>query len=339
MQVGHVSSSKRPCGDRSETQAPWLALAVAGGLLATGVAAIPVNAGPAMPSFTLHTLPLSSGDQSRAQDVTHTVFIPVVLNPPPTPTPTATPASECPATSSNVYSTVAATQYDTDNPVRPAWNHADKNLALRGYVLNTGSLKRELVNYGTDDPTQPPQFATLFSPNKVPAFAGFYQVRDWNWGPSPAPGTPGNPLDTWQVTALGLATARGETLHVPSSAYDIGQGKEAMVIFADADSIALRYTREDSSGAKGYTVHVDKICTDPNLLALYDTTDNSPGPRYVYPNASYPLPALEAGQVFGTARGAEIVVAVVDTGSFMDPRSCNEWWQIRPGYGSCPSPW
>ncbi len=339
MQVGYVSSSKRPCGDRSETHAPWLALAVAGCLLATGVTAIPVNAGPAMPSFTLHTLPISSGDLSRAQDVTHTVFIPVVLNPPPTPTPTATPASECPATSSNIYSTVAATQYDTDNPVRPAWNHADKNLALRGYVLNTGSLKRELVNYGTDDPTQPPQFATLFSPNKVPAFAGFYQVRDWKWDQSPAPGTPLDPLTDWQATALGVVTTPGEALRVPSSAYSIDEGMEVMVLFADADSIALRYTREDSSGANGYTVHVDKICVDPNLLSLYNSTDSPTGPRYIPPDPSYPLPALAAGQVFGTARRSEVVVAIVDTGRFMDPRSCNEWWQIRPGYGSCPSPW
>jgi subtilisin family serine protease len=30
----------------------------------------------------------------------------------------------------------------------------------------------------------------------------------------------------------------------------------------------------------------------------------------------------------------ETVVAVVDTGAFQDPRSLNEWWRIRPGYGS-----
>ena len=45
---------------------------------------------------------------------------------------------------------------------------------------------------------------------------------------------------------------------------------EVLVIFADEDSIALRYTREDSSASAGYTVHIDNICTDPNLLALYD---------------------------------------------------------------------
>jgi len=110
------------------------------------------------------------------------------------------------------------------------------------------------------------------------------------------------------------------------------------VLFADADTVALRYTREDSSGSPGYTLHIDGICTDPALLALYNTLDAPDGPRYQYPNPSYDLPNLYAGQPFGTARQAEIVVAISDTGAFMDTRSCNEWWQIRPGYaGACPS--
>src|SRR5690606_22459147 len=33
----------------------------------------------------------------------------------------------CPTTSSQSYSQGAAFQFDLDNPVRPAWNHADKN--------------------------------------------------------------------------------------------------------------------------------------------------------------------------------------------------------------------
>lgn len=99
---------------------------------------------------------------------------------------------------------------------------------------------------------------------------------------------------------------------------------------------ALKYTCEDSS-AVGYTVHVDRVNVAPNLLALYKQLDDPNGPRYMYPNNSYHLPSLPAGQPFGTARGMVIVVAIVDTGTFMDPRSCNEWRQIRPGYtGACP---
>ena len=85
---------------------------------------------------------------------------------------------------------------------------------------------------------------------------------------------------------------------------------------------------------------MDNICTDPNLLALYNTLDDPDGPRYEYHGNGrygYDLPTLAAGQPFGTARGTEVVVAIVDTGHFMDPRSCEEWWQIRPGYeGGCP---
>ncbi len=274
-------------------------------------------------------------------------------------TPTATPAAHvylpllfrqvtaptflCPTDSQNRYVSGLAYQYDLDDPVRPAADHADKNLALRGYTANTDpGLHRSLVDYGTDDPTRPPQFATLFAPPRVPLLTGFYRVHDWTWTPSPAPGRRGAPLTTWPVTALGLAVTPGETLHVPTSDYDIGEGYEVIVLHADEHRVALRYAREDSAGAVGYTVHVDGLCTDPNLLALYRQLDAANGPRYVYrpPEQrpySYALPVLPAGQPIGVARGIEVVVAIVDTGSFMDPRSCNEWWQIRPGYaGICP---
>jgi hypothetical protein len=240
----------------------------------------------------------------------------------------------CPVTSSNSYAYGIALQYDTDDPVRPAHLHADKNLALRSYSPTDPPL-RELVAYGTEDP-QPPQFATLFQAHRVPPLVGFYRAHNWTWADSPEPGTRGDPITDYPVTALGLQTTPGEALHVPESGYNIGGGMEVLVLFADEDSIALKYTREDSA-ALGYTVHIDNICTDPNLLTLYNTLDDPAGPRYQYPNASYNLPNLPAGKPFGTARGTEIVVAIADTGAFQDPRSCSAWWQIRPGYaGSCP---
>ncbi len=243
----------------------------------------------------------------------------------------------CPTSSTLAYVAGPARQYDTGSPVRPAEEHPDKNLSLRGYVLNSDpSLKRELVSYGTDDPTQPPQLATLFSPYQVPRLVGFYRVYNWNWTTD----SRGSLITSPRVTAMGLETTPGQALHVPTSGYDIGQGMEVLVIYADEDSITLKYTREDSA-ATGYMVHLDKICTDPNLLALYRMLDDPDGPRYVYRLPAeywYDLPALAAGQVFGTAQGSEIVVAIRDTGSFMDPRSCGEWWQIRPGYtGTCPA--
>ncbi|MCA9983872.1 MAG: hypothetical protein KDE59_06250, partial [Anaerolineales bacterium] len=87
-----------------------------------------------------------------------TIYLPIITAPP-----------ACPASSGNSYSAGTAYQFDLDNPVRPAALHADKNLDLRGYAVNTSSsFAHELVNYGSGDPTQPPQLATAFSPNRVP---------------------------------------------------------------------------------------------------------------------------------------------------------------------------
>jgi len=282
--------------------------------------------------FLFSAIALQGGQVTASTDAqSPAAFLPLVVQP-----------QGCSQASSNQYSAGAAYQYDLDNPVRLAWNHADKNLALRGYTSNNnGSLQRELVDYNSDDPTQPPQFATLFKPARVPALTGFYRVGEWIWAPSPDPGYRGSPITLPKVTALGLAVGFGETIYVPTSGYNIGGGMEVLVLYADENSVTLRYTREDSSGAAGYSVFIDNICTDPNLLALYRQLDNPNGPRYHFASNrpyTYDLPNLPAGKALGTTRGGEVVLAISDTGRFWDPRSCNEWWQIRPGYpGSCPA--
>lgn len=264
-------------------------------------------------------------------EVSPRVYLPIVIGP---------PEYVCAASSSNVYISGTVDQHDTDNPVRPATNHADKNIELRGYVANTDpNLKRELVDYGSGDPTQPPQFATLFNPSQVPPFAEFFRVHQWQWDDSPNPGTRAEPINDYATTAVSFSLLPGKTLHTPVSGYDIGGGQEAIILFADADTITLHYTREDSS-AVGYTIHIDHICTDPNLLSLYNTLDAPDGPRYQYPNANYNLPTLAAGQTFGTTRIQDMVVAIADTGAFQDPRSCYEWWDIKPDYDlTCPPSW
>jgi hypothetical protein len=246
----------------------------------------------------------------------------------------------CPTGSANEYQGGIAYQRDFDNPVRPAAQHADKNIELRGYVLNVDpQVAHDLVDYGSDDDTQPPQLATLFSPPRVPALVTVYRVHHWDWEPSPRPGTRAGPIMDYRVTALGMETTPGETLHVPQSGYDIGGDPpmEVLVIFADEDTITLRYSRDDSAAPPGYTVHIDNVCTDPNLLMLYKEFDQVSGPRYVYkpPHErpyTYPLSNLAERQPLGTASSEEIVVAIADTGSFQDPRSLYEWWQVRPGY-------
>ena len=82
---------------------------------------------------------------------------------------------------------------------------------------------------------------------------------------------------------------------MPASAYDIGQGYEVIVLHADERRVALRYTREDSAGARGYTVHLDGLCTDPNLLALYVGLDARDRPTLCL-SIFYLPPARAAGR-------------------------------------------
>lgn len=281
----------------------------------------------ALSLFLLSGIIIRSNAEPQAELIPR-AYLPVVVSP---------PEFACATSSTNQYSNGSAFQYDTDNPVRPAYNHADKNIELRGYVANTDpTLKRELIDYGSGDSTQPPQFATLFSPVQVPPFAEFYQVHQWDWAPSLEPGTRAAPIDDYPTTAVSFSLSPGTNLHTPTSGYDIGAGMEAIILFADEDTVTLHFTREDSA-AKGYTLHIDHICTDPNLLNLYNTLDAPDGPRYDYPSSGYNLPTLPAGQSFGTTSLQDMVIAITDTGAFQDPRSCKEWWQIRPDYtGTCP---
>jgi hypothetical protein len=276
------------------------------------------------------------GARTRAaaqRELVPVAYLPLVLTAP-------LPEFACATASTRQYVSGPVYQYDLDNPPRPAYNHADKNIALRGYILNTDpNLRRQLVDYGSDDPTQPPQLATLFQPYRVPPFAGFHKAHHWQWAPSPNPGVRREPIDAPPTTAVAFILPPGELLRVPVSGYDIGGGAEVVILFADADTITLHYTREDTAGL-GYTIHIDRICTDPNLLALYNSLDAPGGPRYQFPSSGYQLPALPAGKVFGTSSNEAMVVAIVDTGAFQDPRSCNEWWQIKPGYAEpCPPAW
>ncbi len=260
--------------------------------------------------------------------------------------PASTAAYTCPTTSTNIYAAGSAHQIDLDNPVRVDTQHADKDLKdLRDWVATSGTLG--LVSYGgSADTTPPPQLATLFNPYRVPVFSSVYQVYDWNWATSPNPGTRGSPLISPTVTLVGMQTVPGESIRSPVHGYNLGSPwgtGGAMVIFADANNITLTFTRNDSA-AKGYTVHIEGICIDPSLLSLYNslnTVGNTASGRYHFYNNPtglyYNLPGLTEGQVLGTALGSEIQVSIRDTGSFKDPRSDKDWWQIRPSGPTAPA--
>jgi hypothetical protein len=106
---------------------------------------------------------------------------------------------------------------------------------------------------------------------------------------------------------------------LPVAGYDIGGGYGALVLYAEPRRLTLKYTGEDNVVA-GYTIHLENVCVDENLLALYEQM-NAAGRTE--------LPALFPGQPLGRAPGTEIDVAIRDTGSFLDPRSRKDWWQGR----------
>lgn len=207
--------------------------------------------------------------------------------------------------------------YGRISPTNPyggnAATHPDMNLAVRGYASTTASLG--LVDYaGSVDPSAP-QLYSLFSNNRTATFRSSYKVYRWDWNCNCRSGL----IDKWPVTLSGLATTPGEVIRLPIAGYDIGGGYGAMVLYAAPTRLTLKYTREDDV-VTGYTIHLENLCVDSQLLSLYNTL-NSQGRNE--------LPALYPGQALGRASGAEVGVAVRDGGSFLDPRSRKDWWQGR----------
>jgi hypothetical protein len=197
---------------------------------------------------------------------------------------------------------------DPTNP--PAEEHPDINLAIRGYELTSAFLG--LVDYGGPTDDKAPQLATLCT-GCAPPFRNAYQVYRWDWANDRRGELYTNP----EVTLIGMHVTPGQTIHVPDSGYNIGNGYEVLVLYASTERITLKYTREDNV-VYGYTVHAEGVCVEPSLLALYEAM-NAAGRDQ--------LPALWGGQGFGRARGNEVMVAIRDTGSFMDPRTRKDWWK------------
>ncbi len=194
---------------------------------------------------------------------------------------------------------------------RPAAIHADLNLALRGYVVTTGYLG--LVDYGGGADPAAPQLGGLFADRRAPVFTGVYRVRDWDWGCN----CRGAPIANPPVTLATLAAGDGEPVLLPDSGYSIGSGYEALVLYAAADRVTLKYTRDDNVIA-GYTLHIEGLCVAPDLLALYQALDAAGRAQ---------LPALRAGAALGRAAGGSVGVAIRDNGAFLDPRSRKDWWR------------
>jgi hypothetical protein len=257
-------------------------------------------------SLALVAVLLLCGNQTaaiagEAPDQASTIYLPLV----------ATAEGGCQPIPGESYAAIAVLPPPTD---RPAEEHADLNLALRGYEPTNGTLG--LVDYSGSADSRAPQLYTLFEDQRVPSFAAVQRVYDWDWSCN----CRGSLLSWPPVTLADFAVTAGEPLRVPDSGYTIGEpAYEVLVLYASPERITLHYTREDSV-VHGYTVHVEGVCVEPRLLDLYEQW-NAAGRGY--------LPALRGSQAFGRARGQAIGVAIRDTGTFMDPRSRKDWWQGR----------
>jgi hypothetical protein len=227
------------------------------------------------------------------------IYMPVITN-----------SGACAPIAGSSYQGLSVASAPTD---RPAEAHADLNLALRGYTPANGELGLVAYNGGSDPAA--PQLPGLFSDRRTPVFRSVQRVYDWNW----VRNCRADAIVWPPVTLARLATTPGEIIALPGSGYSIGDGFMALVLYAGPERLTLKYTREDNV-VHGYTLHLDGLCVEPALLALYQSL-NAAGRGM--------LPALRGGQAVGRASDTAIGVAIRDAGSFMDPRSRKDWWQGR----------
>jgi hypothetical protein len=229
----------------------------------------------------------------------------------PSPTPSPTPDPACPSTGQRFDLIPTDGRYSGASPDQSP----DLNLTVRGWV--TVNEARNLVDYNGGTDSAAPQLFSMFANDRTPTFSSTHRVYDWDWTNNRR----GQALTMWPVTLLGMATTPGEAVRLPRrSGSDIYQGTYyALVVYAEKTRISLHYARNDYI-APGYGLHVENVCVDPSLLSLYQ--QSNAGGRFQ-------LPALRNNQVFGTARGTEVLAAIRDTGTFMDPRSRKDWWQGR----------
>jgi hypothetical protein len=283
-------------------------LAAVGLALASGLAAAPAQAqaiASRRPALDQHLAACGWNGAPLIQSsdpITYDTYLPIIAKP-----------EGCQPILGETYDLLSVNPPPTD---RPAEIHADLNLSMRGYELT--DAYKGLVDLGGNTDGNSPQLPGLFADNRTAVISDVYRVYDWNWGCNCRGALLGAPA----VTLAGLAATPGETVHVPDSGYAIGalaNGYEVLVLYAALDRITIKYTREDNV-VRGYTLHLENVCVEPSLLALYQE-QNAAGRSK--------LPALHPGQAFGRAKGDAVGVAIRDNGTFMDPRSRKDWWRGR----------
>lgn len=226
----------------------------------------------------------------------------------------------CLRTSANHYSAIPI--LGDPRPTLPApIDDPDINLKVRDWVSTQGIAG--LINIGGDTHDDAPQLAHLFHPARPGTFSSLHQVYGWDWDAVCAqsaekPGCRGAPIAQPEVTLVGFATTLDEPLYLPKRQLDILNGDYwALVLYAEETRLTLVYAREDSI-ARNYVLHLEDLCVDPNLLALY---------QQLHAAGRHQLPGLNLDVPLGAARGESVLLAIRDTGSFMDARSRKDWWQ------------
>jgi uncharacterized protein YgiM (DUF1202 family) len=260
-----------------------------------------INSGFVLPDVSTANLPTEQAPPTATPTAT-TAATPTEL-----PSPTLEATDPCAPIPGQAYGTLAIDSGPTD---RPAATHPDLNLELRGYAPTNAA--KALINIkGAPDPGAP-QLRSLFQDRRLPTITGVYQVYAWDWNANGR----GPLIDDPQVTLLGARTTASELIGTPDAGGNLGNGYVALVLYASQNRITLKYTREDHV-VNGYTIHLENVCVEPSLLALYQQMNSAKRRE---------LPALRAGQPLGRATGAELGVVVRDRGTFMDPRSRGDWW-------------
>lgn len=226
-------------------------------------------------------------------------------------------ATEAPATVTSCndlpnerYGALTIASAPTD---RPAASHPDLNLSMRSYQ-GSGETAA-LLSFGPvhEIDHQAPQLRDLFPDRRTATVSAVYQVYDWNWGCN----CRGDLLTSPPVTLVGFQVTPGERIVTPDSPRTIGDGYEALVLYATTDQVTLKFTREDNV-IRGYTLHATGLCVAPALVERYTALDGAGRGQ---------LPALRGGQAFGVAQGESIQIAIRDNGRFLDPRYLENWWR------------
>lgn len=200
--------------------------------------------------------------------------------------------------------------------------HPDLNINLLNPVPITGNLGLNDF-WGGETDVNAPQLSTLINGNPNPNVTSLYQLHYWEWqtnqvGPLVPPPSNLNLNNYDFATLVGFSTQPGQAILVPNSGYDIGQGNEVMILYATENSLVLKYTGDDNVNV-GYTFYLNNFQVDPQLLAYYNRLNEA---------GRTELPVLMAGMKIGEALANEILVAIRDTGSFMDPRWFYAWWWL-----------